>query len=143
MHYVAICSHRAGFISQSSKTLIGTWQYATPLVFFSQEALEFVKAFFRAGKPVAAICHGPQILIDAGVANGRRMTSYEAIQTDFNNAGAEWVDDEVVLDNGLVNSRKPDDTSDFNPKMIEETGEGLHDSNRIPEFQGAAGVRSR
>jgi protease I len=96
-------------------------------------ALQFVKAFFDAGKPVAAICHGPWTLIDAGVASGRRMTSYESIQTDLKNAGATWVDEEVVVDNGLVTSRKPDDLPAFNAKMIEEIGEGVH--SRGPGMQ--------
>ena len=73
------------------------------------KALQFVRSFFEDGKPVAAICHGPWTLIDAGVAKGRRVTSYHSIQTDLKNADAEWVDEEVVVDNGLVTSRKPDD----------------------------------
>lgn len=85
-----------------------------------EQALRFVKAFFDAGKPVAAICHGPWTLIDAGVVRGRKLTSYESIQTDLKNAGAEWVDEEVVVDNGLVTSRKPDDIPAFNRKIIEE-----------------------
>jgi protease I len=89
-------------------------------------ALEFVRAFFAAGKPVGAICHGPWTLIDAGVVRGRRMTSYASIQTDLKNAGADWVDQEVVVDNGLVTSRKPDDLPGFNAKLIEEIGEGIH-----------------
>lgn len=89
-------------------------------------ALQFVKAFFDAGKPVAAICHGPWTLIDAGVVEGRRMTSYHSIKTDLINAGAEWVDEEVVVDNGLVTSRNPDDLPAFNRKMIEEIKEGVH-----------------
>jgi protease I len=89
-------------------------------------ALEFTKAFFRAGKPVAAICHGPWVLIDAGVAKGRKLTSWPAIQTDVKNAGGEWVDEEVVVDCGLVTSRKPDDIPAFNRKMIEEFAEGKH-----------------
>jgi protease I len=92
-------------------------------------ALEFVKSFFRAGKPVGAICHGPWTLIDAGVVRGRKMTSYETIQTDLKNAGAEWVDQEVVVDNGLVTSRKPDDLPAFNAKLIEEIAEGVHPRN--------------
>jgi protease I len=88
--------------------------------------LEFVKSFFNAGKPVGAICHGPWTLIDAGVVRGRRMTSYETIQTDLKNAGANWVDEEVVVDNGLVTSRKPDDLPAFNAKLIEEISEGIH-----------------
>ena len=90
------------------------------------EALEFVRAFFRTGKPVAAICHGPWVLIDAGVIRGRRVTSWPAIQTDVRNAGGTWMDEEVVVDNGLVTSRKPDDIPAFNRKMIEEFAEGIH-----------------
>lgn len=92
----------------------------------NEKALRFVKAFFSAGKPVAAICHGPWTLIDAGVLQGRRLTSYHSIQTDLKNAGAEWVDEKVVVDNGLVTSRKPDDLPAFNRKMIEEFAEGIH-----------------
>jgi protease I len=90
------------------------------------KALEFIRAFFDAGKPVAAICHGPWTLIDAGVAKGRRMTSYPAIRNDLINAGVNWVDEEVVVDNGLVTSRKPADIPAFNRKMIEEFCEGVH-----------------
>jgi protease I len=90
------------------------------------KAQQFVKAFFDAGKPVAAICHGPWTLIDAQVVKGRKLTSYESIQTDLKNAGAEWVDQEVVVDNGLVTSRKPDDLPAFNRKMVEEFAEGIH-----------------
>jgi len=89
-------------------------------------ALKFVRHFFEAGKPVAAICHAPWVLIDAGVAKGRTMTSWPAIQADLRNAGAKWVDKEVVVDNGLVTSRKPDDIPAFNEKMIEEFREGKH-----------------
>src|SRR3954470_16499557 len=91
-----------------------------------EKAVEFVKAFFDANKPVAAICHGPWTLIEAGVVKGRLLTSYPSIQTDLRNAGAEWVDEEVVVDNGLVTSRRPDDTPAFNRKMIEEFAEGIH-----------------
>ena len=90
------------------------------------DAVKFVKAFFTAHKPVAAICHGPWILINAGVVKGRTMTSYESIQMDLKNAGARWVNKEVVVDNGLVTSRKPDDLPAFNRKMIEEFAEGKH-----------------
>jgi protease I len=95
----------------------------------SEEALEFVRHFFREGKPVAAICHAPWVLIDAGVIRGRTVTSWPAIKTDVRNAGAHWVDQEVVLDNGLVTSRKPDDIPAFNKKMIEEFCEGRHTAN--------------
>jgi len=87
---------------------------------------QFVRSFFEEGKPVGAICHGPWTLIDAGVVKGRKVTSYETIQTDLKNAGASWVDQEVVVDNGLVTSRKPDDIPAFNRKLIEEIAEGRH-----------------
>jgi protease I len=90
------------------------------------EAVKFVHDFFAAGKPVAAICHGPQMLIEAGVVKGRRLTSFPSLQTDLRNAGAVWVDEVVVTDHGLVTSRKPDDIPSFNQKMIEEFGEGFH-----------------
>jgi protease I len=92
----------------------------------SEEAVEFVRHFFREGKPVAAICHAPWVLIDAGVVRARTVTSWPAIKTDLRNAGASWVDQEVVVDNGLVTSRKPDDIPAFNKKMIEEFCEGRH-----------------
>jgi protease I len=90
------------------------------------EALEFTRHFFEEGKPVAAICHGPWVLIDAGVVRGRTLTSWPAIKTDVRNAGGNWVDEEVVVDNGLVTSRKPDDIPAFNDKMVEEFCEGRH-----------------
>lgn len=89
-------------------------------------AVEFVKGFFAEQKPVAAICHAPWTLIEADVVRGRRMTSWPSLQTDLRNAGAEWVDEEVVVDNGLVTSRKPDDLKAFCAKMIEEFAEGKH-----------------
>jgi protease I len=93
-------------------------------------AVHFVRAFFEEGKPVAAICHGPWTLIEADVVRGRTMTSWPSLQTDLKNAGANWVDREVVTDNGLVTSRKPDDLPAFNRKMIEEFGEGVHKGER-------------
>lgn len=92
----------------------------------NDDAIRFIRAFFDAAKPVAAICHGPQLLIEAGVVEGRRLTSYPSLETDLRNAGADWVDEEVVTDNGLVTSRKPDDIPAFNTKMIEEVAEGRH-----------------
>ena len=89
-------------------------------------ALEFVRCFFANGKPVAAICHAPWVLIDADLVKGRTLTSWPAIQTDIKNAGGTWVDHEVVVDHGLVTSRKPDDIPAFNAKMIEEFKEGIH-----------------
>lgn len=90
------------------------------------EAVEFLRAFFEAGKPVAAICHAPWMLIEAGVVDGRKVTSWPSVRTDLRNAGAEWVDQEVVTDSGLVTSRKPDDLPAFCAKAVEEFGEGVH-----------------
>jgi protease I len=90
------------------------------------KAIEFVRKFFDAGKPVAAICHAPWTLIEAGAVKGRTVTSWPSLKTDLTNAGAKWVDQEVVTDNGLVTSRKPDDIPAFNRKMIEEFSEGRH-----------------
>src|SRR5579884_1717253 len=90
------------------------------------EAVAFVKSFVDAGKPIAAICHGPSTLIEAGAVRDKRMTSWPSLQTDLRNAGANWVDEEVVTDNGLVTSRRPDDLPAFNRKMIEEIREGAH-----------------
>jgi protease I len=90
------------------------------------KAVQFVKAFFEAGKPVAAICHAPWTLIDAGAARGRTVTSWPSLRTDLTNAGAKWVDQECVVDNGLVTSRKPDDIPAFSRKMVEEFAEGRH-----------------
>jgi protease I len=90
------------------------------------KAVAFVRAFFSAHKPVAAICHGPWTLIEADAVRGRTMTSFPSIKSDLRNAGAIWVDREVVVDKGLVTSRKPDDIPAFNEKMIEEFAEGIH-----------------
>jgi protease I len=92
------------------------------------KAVGFVKRFIDGGKPVAAICHAPWILIETGAARGRRLTSWPALKTDLLNAGAKWTDEEVVVDRGLVTSRRPDDIPAFNAKMIEEFAEGRHAS---------------
>jgi protease I len=92
----------------------------------NKEAVAFVSAFLDEGKPVAAICHGPQMLIETGMIGGRTLTSYPSLETDLKNAGAHWIDQEVVVDNGLVTSRRPDDLEAFNRKAIEEIGEGTH-----------------
>jgi protease I len=89
-------------------------------------SVDFVRSFVEAGKPIAAICHGPWTLIETGAVAGRRMTSWPSLRTDLTNAGAEWVDQEVVVDRGLVTSRWPDDLPAFNRKMIEEFAEGNH-----------------
>jgi protease I len=93
----------------------------------NEAAIRFIKSFVDAGKPIAAICHGPWTLIEAGAVRGRRMTSWPSIATDLRNAGAQWVDEPCVVDNGVVTSRKPDDIPEFNQKMIEEFREGRHD----------------
>ena len=90
------------------------------------KAVQFVRQFFDAGKPIAVICHGPWTLIEADVVRGLEITSYPSIKTDLQNAGAKWVDREVVVDRGIVSSRKPADIPAFNRKMIEEFAEGLH-----------------
>ena len=95
-----------------------------------ENMVQFVRDFFERGKPVAAICHAPWVLVEAGVVGGRRLTSWPTLQTDIRNAGGSWVDQEVVVDAGLVTSRKPDDIPAFNEKMIEEFCEGKHAEQR-------------
>ena len=90
------------------------------------KAVEFVRHFARSGKPIAVICHGPWTLVEAGVVRGVRMTSYPSLKTDLINAGANWVDEEVVVDRGIVSSRKPDDLPAFNRNMLEEFAGGWH-----------------
>jgi protease I len=92
-----------------------------------QDAVQFVRSFFDAGKPVASICHGAWTLVEAGVVKGRTLTSWPSIRTDIENAGGTWVDEEVHVDQGLVTSRKPDDLPAFNAKTIEEIAEGVHE----------------
>ena len=92
-----------------------------------QDAVGFVRAFFEAGKPVGAICHGAWTLVEAGVVRNRTLTSYPSIQTDIRNAGGNWVDEEVHVDAGLVTSRRPSDLEAFNAKLIEEFAEGRHE----------------
>ncbi|HYD87897.1 MAG TPA: type 1 glutamine amidotransferase domain-containing protein [Vitreimonas sp.] len=101
-----------------------------------REAIAFIRRFVEDDKPIAAICHGPWTLIDAGGIEGRRMTSWPSLKADLKNAGAQWVDEEVVVDNGLVTSRKPDDLPAFCAKMIEAFGEGRH-PNGAAGFTGA------
>ena len=93
----------------------------------NKQAVQFVRSFFDSGKPVAAICHAPWMLVEADVVSGRSVTSWPSLQTDLRNAGADWVDREVVTDQGLVTSRKPDDIPAFNRKMMEEFAEGEHE----------------
>lgn len=96
----------------------------------NKQAVQFVRAFFDTGKPIAAICHGPWMLVEADAVRGRTLTSWPSLQTDIRNAGGDWVDREVVTDMGIVTSRKPDDIPAFNRKMIEEFGEGIHTGDR-------------
>lgn len=96
----------------------------------NRNAVEFVRGFFAAGKPVAAICHAPWLLVEAGMVRGKTLTSWPSLKTDIQNAGGDWVNREVVNDEGLVTSRKPDDIPQFNAKMIEEFGEGIHEGQR-------------
>jgi protease I len=107
----------------------------------SDAAVGFVRSFFNAHKPVAAICHGPWLLAEAAVIKGYTMTSYPSIKTDLKNAGATWVDEQVVVDRGLVTSRKPDDIPAFNRKMIEEFAEGPHTKAARREREMTAGRR--
>ena len=104
-------------------------------------AIEFIKHFVDSGKPIAAICHGPWPLIDAGGVKGRKMTSWPSLKTDLTNAGAEWVDQEVVTDRGLVTSRKPADIPAFNKKMIEEFAEGVHSEAKADSVPRPAQIR--
>jgi protease I len=94
------------------------------------DAVRFVRDFFEQHKPVGVICHGPWLLAEADVVRGRKVTSWPSLRTDLRNAGAEWVDEEVVVDNGLVTSRKPDDLPAFCAKLVEELCEGRHEEQR-------------
>jgi protease I len=102
----------------------------------NDDAVAFVRSFFEAGKPVAAICHGPWTLVEADVVRGRTLTSWPTLKTDIRNAGGEWVDEEVHVDAGLVSSRKPDDLPAFCDKLVEEICEGRHDE-QVPQAAGA------
>ena len=95
-----------------------------------ENVVRFVQDFYESGKPIAAICHGPWMLVEAGIVRGRKLTSWPSLQTDIRNAGGEWVDEKVVVDQGIVTSRKPDDIPAFNEKMIEEFAEGKHARGR-------------
>ena len=103
-----------------------------------ENAVHFVREFAESGKPMAVICHGPWMLVESGVARGRRLTSWPTLQTDIRNAGGNWVDEEVVVDEGIVTSRKPDDIPAFTKKMIEEFCEGKHVDRRASAMQTEA-----
>lgn len=100
----------------------------------NEKAVSFIRDFFAQKKPVASICHGPQLLIEAGVVQGRKLTSFKSIKTDLVNAGAIWEDSEVVTDNGLVTSRNPDDLPAFNAKMVEEFAEGKNEKQAASAY---------
>ena len=99
----------------------------------NEHAVDFVRAFYDQGKPIASICHGPWMLVEADVLTGVRLTSWPSLRTDIENAGGDWEDSEVVVDNGIVTSRKPDDIPAFTKKMIEEFLEGEHDRKTQPQ----------
>ena len=93
----------------------------------SDDVIAFIRGIFEQGKPVGVICHGPWTIVEAGLVKGRTLTSWPSLKTDIRNAGGKWIDEEVVVDNGLVTSRKPDDLPAFNAKIIEEFAEGRHE----------------
>lgn len=112
----------------------------------NDRAVEFVRSFFEAGKPVAAICHAPWLLVEADVVDGRTLTSWPSLETDIRNAGGDWVDRDVVTDHGLVTSRKPDDLPAFNRKMLEEFAEGVHEAQAAsarPEKRSGSQLEAR
>lgn len=112
----------------------------------SERAVQFVRSFFDAGKPVAAICHAPWLLVEADVVAGRTITSWPSLRTDIKNAGGDWVDRDVVTDQGLVTSRKPDDIPAFTRKMIEEFAEGVHVAQAAstrPEIRRTGEIEAR
>jgi protease I len=106
-----------------------------------ENAVSFVREFGESKKPIAVICHGPWVLIDAGLARGRTLTSWQTVATDLRNAGASWVDKEVVVDEGIVTSRKPDDIPAFNKKMIEEFREGRHEQRDVSGARRGAATK--
>jgi protease I len=106
-----------------------------------ENAVDFTRQFFEQGKPVGVICHGPWMLVETGVVRGRKVTSWPSLRTDIRNAGGEWVDEQVVVDEGLVTSRKPDDLPAFNAKIVEEFAEGTHE-RQAQKTAAAVGMQS-
>jgi protease I len=107
-----------------------------------EDAVAFVRGFFDEGKPVAAICHAPWTIIEADAVRGRTLTSWPSLKTDIRNAGGTWVDEQVVVDQGLVTSRRPDDIPAFNAKMIEEFAEGPHEGQKPSERFDKSGAKA-
>jgi deglycase len=103
-----------------------------------ENAVAFVQGFHTSKKPMAVICHGPWVLVEAGIAGGRTLTSWPSLRTDIRNAGGNWVDKEVVVEDGIVTSRKPDDIPAFNKKMIEEFAEGRHEDRKVSTMRTEA-----
>ena len=114
-------------VSLAEGEIQGFDHYDKADTFKVDKTVELVRDFFEQGKPVGVICHGPWMLVEAGVVRGRRITSWPSLQTDIRNAGGDWVDEEVVVDKGLVTSRKPDDLPAFTKKIVEELCEGPHE----------------
>jgi protease I len=108
----------------------------------NEDAVRFVRDFFDAGKPIGAICHGPWMLVEAGIVAGRTLTSFPSLKTDIRNAGGHWVDEDVRVDQGIVTSRKPDDLPAFNKKLIEEFAEGVHAREPVERARGDRSRRS-
>jgi protease I len=104
----------------------------------SDAVVDFVRGMYDAGKPIAAICHGPWVLVEAGITRDHTITSWPSLQTDVRNAGGNWIDEEVVTEDGVVTSRKPDDIPAFNRKMIEEFAEGIHERRPLAASAGSS-----
>jgi len=118
-------------IDEYDALIIPGGQINPDLLRADEDAVALVRDFYKSKKPVAAICHAPWVLVEAGIAKGRKMTSYHSMATDVKNAGATWVDKEVVVDQGLITSRNPGDLEAFSAKIIEEVSEGLHEKRAV------------
>jgi protease I len=123
--------HHAVQVDEYDALVIPGGQINPDLLRADEDAVTFVRDFYNSGKPVAAVCHAPWVLVEAGLAKGRKMTSYHSMATDVKNAGANWVDKAVVVDQGLITSRNPGDLEAFSAKIIEEMGEGIHERRAV------------